>query len=369
MEEMGDGHDDMKKWIDRNRGAFTNLVWRLLDVDVQDTKLLASHVVALETTYDPDKRAVQITDYFTASIEEFDEARPTTPVIVNLPTTSEGERLRDLFQAPWPSASGELFSILVVLMTTPTRRFVRMVPLGCEPSVAEFTTRCRDLVHSSPVPSTVADLVDCINTGRAGFGTCGRKADKVSALITAAQLAKDVEETNFNKLRVSAIRTCLNQHLTELMICTLRLGNKHLTLRKTHRMRLILTNVPGSAESVVHKCEAVSITKLAGEHRTYAPFLNCESRAGTEHHDTWEATLKGTTTAITHEAKVRESVYLPVVVLEFSAQSRQYFFPLFLARAELRKAEAARLNLEQHEELFRIRMEALPRIPYHRNLG
>ena len=51
------------------------------------------------------------------------------------------------------------------------------------------------------------------------------------------------------------------------------------------------------------------------------------------------------------EAARRESIYLPVVVIEFNAaESAQYFMPMFLAKSEIKMMEGAKLSLERHEK-------------------
>ena len=112
--------------------------------------------------------------------------------------------------------------------------------------------------------------------------------------------------------------------MTEFTMFTLLLGNKKLSLHKTHTVQLILRNKSLANESFVDRCEAVAITSLVHRERKYKPTIRCESHVGTEHYDTYENTLRGTTDELLFQAKVRESVYIPVLVTEINSKATQY---------------------------------------------
>lgn len=159
---LGAGHDEVKKWIDRNRQQFMLLVWKLLDVD-SDKSMLSSHVVVLGATYCRDKRAVEIKDHFIAPIDEVDASHYTDPDRAHLLTESDQKTLRQMFDTPHPNSLGDLFSIIVVRMTLAPNMIVRMVPLACESSIAEFVSRCKELERIHPTEETVENLL---------LGTC-----------------------------------------------------------------------------------------------------------------------------------------------------------------------------------------------------
>ena len=56
----------------------------------------------------------------------------------------------------------------------------------------------------------------------------------MSVSLAEAILMANNEERAFGIQRLLTIETCLDTHMTELMMYTLLLGNKRLTFRKTH---------------------------------------------------------------------------------------------------------------------------------------
>lgn len=112
--------------------------------------------------------------------------------------------------------------------------------------------------------------------------------------------------------------------------------------------------------STIRKCEAVAITMLVDGHRKYAPVVHCESRAGTSYHDSWEDLLRGSTAEKVEQAATRDSVYLLVLVIEFSAKEpAQYVLPMFLAKAEVQRMEGAKCSREHHGQLLAKTLQSL----------
>lgn len=360
-------HDDIKKWVDKNRGAFMMLVWRLLHCDVDAECLLSTHVAMLTANYDGIKRAVEVTSHEVVEIDVADQfANEEPPSLSALHTASDYTSLRCMYSSPYPDSSGEIFSVLLVILATPAGKMLRRIPLGCEPNVALFMQSTRLLHKTEGGAVQVENLLDCLNTGRAGLGSCGSKADKVSAAALAGEFADKPEEMQFNNARLAAIRTGLGEHMTELIMFTLLLGSKKHSLRKSHRVRIVLEYNTQMKASVVRKCEAIPIDKLVDGCRKYMPIVPCESQAGLfgkSVKDSWEDTLRGTTAEISSQAALRESVYLPTIVVEFSEKSRQFVLPMFLANVEVKKMEAYRLSPEGHKGLLLKKLQSLQCIP------
>ena len=119
--------------------------------------------------------------------------------------------------------------------------------------------------------------------------------------------------------RLAAFRNALGAHITELLWYSLLLGNKKLSLQKTHRLEMRLRYDDTVKGSLVEKCEAEPIESLVERKRKHAPIVPGES--GQLQVGDWEAMLRGTTEQLVKEAQARDSVYLPVLLQEEGRQT------------------------------------------------
>ena len=193
-------------------------------------------------------------------------------------------------------------------------------------------------------------IVAALNGGFAGAGSCGAKADKVAARAVAADVRKDGALIS---RRLSELRVALMPHLTYIYLSVLRLGCKTSSLRKTHCVRIFLRHDSSAKRTKVEKCEAAEIAKLVAANRRHVPVVPVESRLGTADESSLEELLCGTSTHIQEEAARRESVYLPVMLVELSeAGMHQFHLPNFLAKSEVKKYQKLKLGADEHQVLL-----------------
>ena len=354
--------DDMKKWCDRNRHVFMLLVNVLLQGSSEVDSMLSSHVIFLDAIYSDSQRAVEVKSHKVVTIADADEEVRKARLSVRKPqlmTDNEHNvSIRQILEGPAPNSTVEMFSVVLISFTSSYGKTMRYVPLGCEPGFLFFR-------GGPSIEASAADLLHCLNTGKAGFGSCGSKADKVSAGAAATDFACEQIFLGRTSTRITEVRTALLPILTELLMATLLLGSKNLSLRKTHRLRISLLHNADKEVSAVSKCEAVALATLAEGQRKYAPVVMCESRAGRTNEDSWEDLLRGATAEIIEEAARRDSVYLPIVVIEFSTKepTAQYLLPMFLAKAELKKMASAKFSREHHEQILTRTLHSFGPIP------
>lgn len=181
--------------------------------------MLSSHVVVLQASYDNAKRAVTVESHMVVSIDEVDEiARRAQPSMGNLMTASEHNvSLRQLlFTIHYLALRVNCSAWSCSHFSSPSGTMTRYMPLGSEPGREEFVESLR----REPCTTPVDEILHCLNMGLAGFGSCGSKADKVSAAAVAAEIAHNRGKVASNTARIAQIRAALSSVLTELLMAT-----------------------------------------------------------------------------------------------------------------------------------------------------
>ena len=344
-------HDDMKKWSDKNRGYLAALAGKMLQAYSKNGSMLTSHVVFMDAAYNTQRRSLDVSIPIVMSADAAQAALDDRQEQLALSAYEPIDLKLLLRDQPYRQMTERfkygLRGIAVILLSTSiddaSGVLLKVLPMALE-NVSD--------VSEDPLDGVCIDsVIHALNTGVVGAGSCGRAADKINAIAVADDIVEKYGLT-LNR-RIGELRAGLAAHLSDLLFGVLRLGSKRLSLRKTHCMRVVLKHDRVTEQSKVVKCEAIEISKLLDQWRIHMPVVQVESRLGTSNDSCMEELFRGTSQQIRAEAKQRESVYLPCLLVELSDSGmHQFHLPNFLWKSLVKRYQKLNLSVEAHIEIL-----------------
>merc|ERR1712176_377355 len=141
--------------------------------------------------------------------------------------------------------------------------------------------------------------------------------------------------------RKAEIQEAVMPHISDLLTAVLLLANKDISMRRTHRLQIVLAE----GGTLVETAKAVEMSQLvtAMSEKSIMP-VGCdakESSAG--------EIIYGTSDHLKKEARQRNAEYFPVIVVE---NGSCICWPMFLTHDDLRRIENRNWTREQHLNLL-----------------
>ena len=342
--------DDVKTWVDSNRPILADLGWCALHAE--GCSKLASHICLLFITYNGRRRAVHVES---AELREFDSFQESLKGNTSLSFFGATDLTKFVAAQKIPN----MFSVMAVFCTCTNadiKEVIRIVPLFFEQGFVELK-EAFGLTNQ-----TVRDHIGFLNSGIGIAGTCGKKADRVAAAAECEELLQRIPEEQRREsceFPIHKLQDALGMHISHLLTKTLLLGNKKKSLRHTHRLQISMSREPASNSAIIEKCEAVPITLLVARQPRGTPILHAGRSTCTG--ESLSEMLDGAAPHVAEEAKRRDSIYLPVIIV---VDRQVVVLPMFLFKSDLAEIESNKFTRQQHADLLQTTIRAFNEARY-----